>query len=72
MIAFEAVTIGVVASATVVTLGIYLRSPSALDRLGRSGSSWFDHPDDLALEYRPSEDERDAPIPVRRLRGRSE
>jgi hypothetical protein len=72
MIAFEAVTIGVAASAVAVTLGIYLRSPNALDRLGRSGSSWIDHPDDLALEHRPSEDEPDAPIPVRRLRGRPE
>jgi hypothetical protein len=70
MIAFEAVTIGVAASAAVVTLGIYLRSPNVLDRLGRSGSSWFAHPDDLSLEHQPSEDERDAPIPVRRLRGR--
>jgi hypothetical protein len=72
MIAFEAVTIGVAASAAVVTLGIYLRTPNALDRLGRSGSSWFDHPDELGLEHRPSEDDRDPPIPVRRLRGRPE
>jgi hypothetical protein len=72
MIAFEAVTIGVAASAAVVTLGIYLRRPSPFDSLGRTGSSWFAHPDDLSLEDQPSEDELDAPLPVRRLRGRAD
>jgi hypothetical protein len=72
MIAFEAVTIGVAATSAIVTLGIFLRGPSPLDHLGRSGSSWFAHPDDLSLEDQPSEDELDAPLPVRRLRGRAD
>jgi hypothetical protein len=70
MIAFEAVTVGVAASAAVITIAAYIRGPSVFDGLGRHGRSWFDHPEDIPLESRPSEDERDAPIPKRRLRGR--
>jgi hypothetical protein len=70
MIGFEVVTVGVAASAAVITIGAYLRGPSPLDGLGRHWRSWFDQPEDIPLESRPFEDERDAPIPKRRLRGR--
>ena len=39
-------------------------------RLGRSGLFWLDHRDDLPIAGQPDEDERDAPIPRRPLRGR--
>jgi hypothetical protein len=33
---------------------------------------WFDRREDIGVENRPSEDDRDAPIPKRPLRGRPE
>ncbi|MGI8863145.1 MAG: hypothetical protein ACR2JH_01895 [Solirubrobacteraceae bacterium] len=72
MIAFEAVTIGVAVAGTTAALVSYLRGPGPLEELGRYGASWFAHPGDLPLSERPSEDERDAPLPKRPLRGRPE
>jgi hypothetical protein len=43
-----------------------------LEQLGRHGQTWFDHPSDLDPSQLPSEDDRDAPIPKRPLRGRPE
>jgi hypothetical protein len=43
-----------------------------LSRVGRRGGSWIDHSEDQPIEDRPGEDERDAPIPVRPLRGRGD
>ncbi len=47
-----------------------LRFDRAFESFGRTGSVWFDHPSDRTYAELPSEDERDAPIPVRPLRGR--
>jgi hypothetical protein len=39
-------------------------------RIGRSGQAWIDDPDERPVEKRAGEDDRDAPIPRRPLRGR--
>ncbi len=69
---FEVVTIGVAVLGAAVAGIVYLRGPGALDELGRQGQSWFEHPADRPVSDRPSEDERDAPLPRRRVRGRPE
>ncbi len=70
MNAFEVVTIVVSVIAIALAATFYFRVSRVLDRLGRSGQAWFDHADDAAVTERPSEDERDAPLPKRPLRGR--
>ena len=70
MIVFEAVTIAVAVSGAAVAGIVYLRGPGALEGLGRQGQSWFEHPADREVSDRPSEDERDTPLPRRPLRGR--
>ncbi len=70
MNAFEAVTIVVTAATVVIGAVIYLRTGGPLSELGRTGVTWFDHSSDLPIEDRPSEDDRDAPIPRPPLRGR--
>jgi hypothetical protein len=72
MIAFEAVTVGVAVASTAVALVSYLRGPGPLEGLGRQGGSWFAHPGDLPMSERPSEDDRDAPLPKRPLRARAQ
>ncbi len=72
MFVFEAVTIGVAIIGVAIAGIVYLRGPGALDGLGRQGQAWFEHSGDRAVADRPSEDERDAPLPRRRLRGRPE
>ena len=69
---FEVVTlvVGVLAIALAATR--YFRTGRVLRQLGRGGQMWFDHAEDQDLEARPSEDERDDPIPKRPLRGRPE
>jgi hypothetical protein len=67
---YEIVTIAVTAGTVVFGVIDYLRTGSALVGLGESGSFWFDHLADRPFEQRPSEDEVDAPIPRRPLRGR--
>jgi hypothetical protein len=67
MNAFEVVVIVVGVVALVVALSSLF---GATARLGRRGRTWFAHPDDLPLEERPSEDDRDDPLPRRPLRGR--
>ncbi len=69
---FELVTVGVAVLGAAVAGIVYLRGPGALDQLGRQGQSWFEHPSDRSVSDRPSEDERDAPLPRRPLRGRPE
>ena len=68
--AFETVTILVTAGGTLAGLIIAFRG-GVLSGLGRDGAMWFDHLADLPIEQRPSEDERDAPIPRRPLHGRA-
>ena len=70
MIVFEVVTIGVAAVGAAVGGIVYLRGPGSLEHLGRQGQSWFEHPSDRAVSERPSEDDPDAPLPRRPLRGR--
>jgi len=67
---FATVTILVTAGTAVIGLVDYMRSGGSLAQLGRQGALWFSHPEDLPLEQRPSEDQVDAPIPRRELRGR--
>lgn len=64
--ALETITILVTAGATLVGVVNAFRG-GVLSRLGRDGVMWFDHIDDLPLDERPSEDDRDAPIPRRPL-----
>jgi hypothetical protein len=68
--AFELVTIVVAVVALVLAAISYFRLNRVVDRLGRSGQVWFDHREDMNIESRPNEDERDDPIPRRPLRGR--
>jgi hypothetical protein len=70
MNAFEVVTLVVCIVALLVATASFLRVNRAIDQLGRRGSTWFDHSEDVAADDRPSEDERDDPIPKRPLRGR--
>ena len=70
MRAFEAVTIVVTVATALIGVLIYLRTGGPLSELGRHGVMWFDHSSDLPIEDRPSEDDRDAPIPRPPLRGR--
>lgn len=70
MSAFEFITIAVGAGSIGVGLAVILRAGGPLDSLGRQGSTWFSHESDLPLSDRPSEDDRDAPLPRRPLRGR--
>jgi hypothetical protein len=65
MSAFEAVTILVTAGGVLIGLVAYFRTGGPLTELGRHGVMWFEHPLDRPIEDRPSEDERDAPIPRR-------
>ena len=72
MRAFELVTIVVSLVAIGLAMTSYFRVNRVLQRLGRHGHVWFDHAEDLDPPQRPSDDERDDPIPRRRLRGRPE
>jgi hypothetical protein len=69
--AFEVVLIvvGVLGILLAATRGF--RTRNTLSRLGRSPES-FAHPDDAPLSERPSEDDRDEPLPKRPLRGRAD
>lgn len=70
MNAFEVVTIVVSVIAIALALTAYFRVGNVVRELGRSGHSWFERSEDREIEERPSEDERDDPIPHRPLRGR--
>ncbi len=69
---FALVTIIVCVGTTLLAAILILRSSPALDTLGRNGSLWMDHEQDLPLEDQPSEDDPDLPLPKRTLRGRFE
>ncbi len=69
---FELVTMSICFTAVAVALIATLRHGGPLDQLGRQGAMWFSHDGDLPLDQRVSEDERDAPLPHRALRGRPE
>lgn len=68
MSAFEVVLI-VVGVAGVLAAGTrYFRTRNAVNHLGRSS---FEHPEDRPVSERPSEDQRDEPLPKRPLRARN-
>jgi hypothetical protein len=69
MSAFEVVLIVVTVLAIAVACTSYFRQRNVLGQLGESPES-FAHPGDRPVEDRPSEDERDEPLPKRPLRGR--
>ncbi len=71
MIPFEIVTLAVGGGGLVLALVAAFRGQNPFTDLSRRGDMWFDHAEDLPLEARPSEDERDAPIPRRELRSRA-
>jgi hypothetical protein len=70
MSAFEVVTLAVSVIAIALAATSYFRTGRVLQQLGRQGGTWFDHAEDMPVEERPSDDERDDPIPKRPLRGR--
>jgi hypothetical protein len=59
------VAVGAAAFGLSVAFGVVRRVPRT-----RRGVTWIDHPGDVPLEQRPSEDDVEEPIPRRRLRGR--
>jgi hypothetical protein len=69
MSAFEVVLIVVGVLGISLAATRYFRTRDTLSRLGSSPRS-FAHPEDRPLSERPSEDERDEPLPKRPLRGR--
>jgi hypothetical protein len=70
MNAFEIVTLVVAVVAIALAVTSYFRLNRVIEQLGRGGQTWFDHAEDHPVEERPSEDDRDEPIPKRPLRGR--
>jgi hypothetical protein len=72
MSAFEVVAIVVSVLAIALALTSYFRINRVLSHLGRSGQTWLDHEEDEPIGDRPSEDDRDEPIPKRPLRGQPE
>jgi hypothetical protein len=71
MSAFEIVTITVSVVAIALAATTYFRVSRVLQELGKGGMSWY-RGSDADIENAPNEDERDAPIPKRPLRGRPE
>jgi hypothetical protein len=67
---FEIVTVVVSVFAMLLCLTGYFRPGRVLRELGRTGSTWFEHPDERELADRPSEDALEAPLPRRPLRAR--
>jgi hypothetical protein len=74
MTLLEVIIILVAAFGGVVAFAEYLyrAAPRGLEHIGRQGHAWFDRADDRPISERPNEDDRDAPLPRRRLRGRPE
>jgi hypothetical protein len=67
---FEVVLIVVCSVGVLLAAGIHFPVRKLIEQVGRRGGLWFEHPDDIPVQDEPSEDERDPPIPRRRLRGR--
>jgi hypothetical protein len=70
MSAFEVVAIIVGVVGVALALTPFFSTRRTLTQLGHGGRTWFERPEDRAPDERPSDDERDAPIPQRPLRGR--
>ena len=69
MSAFEVVLIVVAVLSLAIACTSYFRLRNVIKQLGDSPRS-FTHPDDQPISDRPSEDERDEPLPKRPMRGR--
>jgi hypothetical protein len=69
MSAFEIVLIVVGVIGILLGATWYFRTHDILSRLGTSPES-FAHPEDRPVSERPSEDDRDEPLPKRPLRGK--
>lgn len=67
---FEIVMFVVAALAVLACFTPFFSIRRAVGSLGRQGMFWFEHDEDREVEDRPTEDERDAPLPRRPLRGR--
>ena len=73
MTPLEVIIILVAAFGAVVAFaGYFHNAPRGLQNIGRQGHTWFDRAGDRPVSERPNEDDRDAPLPRRRLRGRPE
>lgn len=70
MVALELITIAVGVTGSALCATSAFRTRSVLNELGRQGTMWFDHADDVGLAERPSEDHVDEPIAFRPLRAR--
>ena len=70
MSAFAVVTVVVCAIALAIAAVWFVIG--GMGDFNRRGRMWFDHREDIPEADRPSEDDRDAPIPKRPLRGRPE
>jgi hypothetical protein len=70
MSTFEVVVIVAAIVCIPVAAVVHFPVRKLIDQAGRRGGLWLDHPEDAPIEDQPSEDERDAPIPRRPLRGR--
>jgi hypothetical protein len=70
MNAIEIVLVIIAVGALALAAVRYFRPHNAADDLGQSPGS-FAHPEDEAVSDRPSDDDRDAPLPRRPVRSRS-
>jgi hypothetical protein len=67
---FEVVLIVVFIVCVPLAALIHFPVRKLIDQAGRRGGLWFEHLEDTPVDELPPEDERDAPIPRRQLRGR--
>ena len=70
MTVFEIVMFVVTALAVLACFTPFFNIRQAVASLGRQGMFWFEHDEDRGVEERPTEDERDAPLPQRPIRSR--
>jgi hypothetical protein len=70
MSAFEVVLIVVAVLGIGAACTSYFRSRNVVRQLGESPRG-FAHPEDRPISERPSEDQRDEPLPKRPVRGRA-
>jgi hypothetical protein len=70
MSAFEIVIFAVALIAAALSLTRYFWPGRVLADMGRTGATWFENPAERELADLPDDDNKDAPIPRRRLRAR--
>ena len=69
-ITFEIVSLVFVVGGIALCATRFFSVTGTLSELGHHDHSWFDHAQDAEVSERPSEDEPDAPLPLRPMRGR--